>query len=336
MFRPNYGSPPKQLAPWGVIVPEVAGRTRIVVELAQMGPGWHVIQTPARSDLRAADGGSIPWEAFYDQFNDALPDLAAPIWHEMSRIRAAQPRNLDAERRLLSKLRRRIERTDREPEDIAAIDSDATGSAGDGPAAEAGTAEHHERTENSWPAPSSKPGSVPGDAPASQPVVEADGAGTSGTSPRRRRPGLPIPEWISAERWTGEFEYDERRFVVVVRSGSDVVIRFNLGHEIYLRQVEWFVEECSKSRSGRVRRLPRSEIAEAIQEAYHLDSAPRYLWGMKMDPNFPAVLELPQEDPNAPCVMTVGAGGFNNVDHVIHADLIARAGGVRTTDSHTE
>jgi hypothetical protein len=308
MFRPNHGSAPKQLAPWGVIVPEVAARTRILIELNQTGPGWHVIQNPARSDLRAADGGTIPWEGFYDQFNDALPDLAAPIWLEMSRIRAAQPRNLDAERRLLSKLRRRIERTDREPEDMAAVDGSGPGSSGAGEPADAGTAQERDRSPNPWPAP----------------------------TPRRRRPGLPIPEWISPEQWTSDFDYDEKRFAVVVRSGNEILIRYNLGHDIYVSQLEWFIDECSKSRSGRLRRLPRSEIAEAIKEAYHLDSAPRYLWGMRMDPNFREILDRPLSDPAAPCVMTVGAGGFNNVDQAIQADLEARAHGARATTTTTE
>ena len=123
---------------------------------------------------------------------------------------------------------------------------------------------------------------------------------------------------------------------MVVRSGNEILIRYNLGHDIYVSQLEWFIDECSKSRSGRLRRLPRSEIAEAIKEAYHLDSAPRYLWGMRMDPNFREILDRPLSDPTAPCVMTVGAGGFNNVDQAIQADLEARAHGARATTSTTE
>jgi hypothetical protein len=121
--------------------------------------------------------------------------------------------------------------------------------------------------------------------------------------------------------------------VVVERSGSDVVIRYNLDHDIYVSQVAWFTEECARSRSARIRRLPAPEIIDAIKEAYHLDSAPRYLWGMRMDPNFREVLDRPRSEPNAPCVMTIGAGGFNNVDQVIQADLEARAHGQRSSES---
>jgi hypothetical protein len=333
MFRPNAGSPARQLAPWGVIVPEVAKRTRIIVELNQRGEGWHVIQNPARSDLRAADGAAIPWESFHEQFNDAMEELAAPIWTEMARIRAAQPRNLEAERRLLAKLRRRIDRNDREPEDMAVTNPGGDGSAGSGQPAEAGTGHEHNDGPSNWPPPSTEAGPLPGDAPATTPVTEAEGSGEHAVARRRRRPGLPTPEWVSGEVWSEEYEYDPRRLVVVERSGNDVVIRYNLDHDIYVSQVAWFTEECARSRSPRIRRLPAPEIVAAVKEAYHLDSAPRYLWGMRMDPNFREVLDRPRSDPNAPCVMTIGAGGFNNVDQVIQADLEARAHGQRSAES---
>ena len=51
------------------------------------------------------------------------------------------------------------------------------------------------------------------------------------------------------------------------------------------------------------------------------------------NPNFREVLDRPRSDPNEPCVMTIGASGFNNVDQVIQADLEARASGLRTTET---
>ncbi len=334
MPRPNSGSAVKQLAPWGVIVREVAERTRVIVELNQSGPGWHVIQNPARSDLRAADGSPIPWESFHDQFNDALEELAAPIWNEMARIRAARPRNVEAERRLLTKLRRRIHRDDRDAETMSAVDPSAPGEHAAGQPADAGTAHLHEGNPTPWPPPAPTPGPIPGESPMSTGVVEAEGAGGQATVPRRRRPGLPLPEWVQGEVWMEQYEYDLARFVVVERSGNDVVIRYNQDHDIFVSQVSWFTQECAQSRSPRVRRLPAGEIVDAIKEAYHLDSAPRYLWGMRMDPNFREVLDRPRTDPTAPCVMTIGAGGFNNVDQVIQADLEARAHGTRSLDDH--
>lgn len=326
MLRPNAGSAPRQLAPWGIIVPSVADRTRIVVQLHQSGPGWHVIQNPARSDLRAADGGAIPWESFHDQFNDSMEELASPIWNEMARIRASRPRNLEAERRLLEKLRRRINRADRDSEDVEVVSSDA-GESGAGLPTDSGTGRDRAQNESNWPPPSPDSGPVAGDSPESAPAVEAHGEGAQQSARRRRRPGLPTPEWVSGQEWTNDHGYRTDRFIVVERSGSDIVIRYNLDHEIYQSQVDWFTAECSRSRSPRMRRLPTAEIADAIREAYHLDSAPRYLWGMRSNPNFPEVLGLPDADPDAPCVMTIGAGGFNNVDHAIQADLETRASG---------
>src|SRR5262249_10642453 len=160
-----------------------------------------------RSDLRAADGSPIPWESFHDQFNDALEEPAAPIWNEMARIRAARPRNLEAERRLLAKLRRRIDRVDRDAEDMSAIEPGRNGDHGAGQQANAGTGHEHQGDPTPWPPPAPDTGPLPGESPKSTGVVEADGSGQHAAVQRRRRPGLPTPEWVHGETWTEDYEY---------------------------------------------------------------------------------------------------------------------------------
>jgi hypothetical protein len=336
MFRPNRGSAPKQLSHWGIIIPEVANRVRLIVNLDQIGPGWHIIQDPARADIRAADGSGIPWETFQDQFNDQMEELAAPIWDEMARIRAERPRNLEAERRLLDKLRRKLSRPNRDPESVDTSDArrgDPDVTAGVGDEIDAGIGGYGNGDPNPHQ-PLRNP--RPGAANDTEPVHEADGPGDTPVRTRPRRPGLPIPEWVHGDAWVDAHDYDPSRFVVVVRSGSDVIIRYNEDHEVYTTQVAWFTQWCAEHRNRRLRRLPAAEVIESVKEAYHLDSAPRYLWGMRSNRSFRDVLDKAETDPQL-CVMTIGAGGFNNVDQAIATDLAQRASATRPTgDGLTE
>ena len=66
-----------------------------------------------------------------------------------------------SERRLLAKLRRRIDRNDREPEDMAVTDPGGNGSAGSGQPADAGTGHEHNDGPSTWPPPSTEAGPLP-------------------------------------------------------------------------------------------------------------------------------------------------------------------------------
>jgi hypothetical protein len=246
----------------------------------------------------------------------------------MATERDVRPRDAEAEKRLMQKLRAKLADagllTDGEPEgdeptttenvDVIA-DTDETGTSAEGDETDIATGR------------GGGGGGGGGGGTSSTTVIEAVEGGTQQATPRRRRrrqQGLPTPQWIPADQWEDEFGYDPQRFAVVVRSADDTIIRYNEGWGTYLRHIAWFTTQwIPKHRSVRMRRIPSAVLIAEMQEQYHLDTAARYVCSLSEDPGFTEDLKR-ADSGEGPCLLTTGARGFVNVEAAVMVGLGSR------------